>query len=133
VTPDDLAAIVARAEAARERGDAGAVGSAQTFADDDVHTLLAHGHAQAAEVARLTACLGRANASMEETERDLYLRLGALETAAREYVAAVDGAESATCGRSEPDVRGYIDRTGRAIAAREAARVRLLAAIGGAP
>jgi hypothetical protein len=42
-----------------------------------------------AEIARLTACLLRANASMEEVERTGYLRLGAMESELRDLRAAV--------------------------------------------
>ena len=80
-----------------------------------------------AEVVRLTACLGRATASLEETERALYLRLGALETAAREYVAAVDAVDDAG---TLPAPR--LGAVGVAMFSRDAARARLLAAIEGA-
>lgn len=46
---------------------------------DDCATLIKERDAARAEIERLTACLSKANAGMEEMERDLYLKLNAVE------------------------------------------------------
>lgn len=78
-----MCALRAELRGVKAERDAALVQVAEWCASAEDHRLLT------AEIARLTGCLLRANASMEEVERTGYLRLDAMESELRDLRAAV--------------------------------------------
>lgn len=128
VTKGDVAAIRARATAARDCGDAGAVGSAQGFADD-VLTLLGECERHDAEITAFREALGRSRASIAEACDAAVAAERARHDAVERGLAMIEAvaSDAAEHGRYPGDVPPTLAQIPDALTRRTAVSVQRLA------